>query len=461
MLITPEIKQWLIDEDLAVDGYDDAFYQRTVDRLVSEGTTALQKYQDIIMKTSSPSPDKIFRSGGNDNIRVRDASEQYDDTRYAAKHVKTGLPVIDPVFQRECCTMSEGSKARAGVLLKHLANKSGIVSNPLSEHEQSLLDEVCEKHHWAGKVGGEFYDSVSGHRNVKALIDGSTSGGLEIVPIEFDSDVVTFPLLHGELFPQVDLKPVPRGRRIEGASIGTPTMAWGGADDSAIDLFSTTDLVAAIDTTIFAVDGAIEVGRDFLSDSPVAVGETLTALIGERLMSQLDYVIGSGNGTTQPEGIFVASGVGTVTPDNTTTGPPTLDDYLDLMFAVGKQYRKPAFRPMYISNDTTYQRSRAIKVDPASPSTDQRPVLAPLSDVSSYRTLGWDHKIQNDLANGRAAFVCMAKYRMYRRLGLEIRWVDGGTTLARRNMMLLTYRARFGGRLMDSSAAAKWTNGQS
>src|SRR5690606_34534311 len=137
-------------------------------------------------------------------------------------------------------------------------------------------------------------------------------------------------------------KPVPRGRRIEGASISTPTMSWGGADNSTIDLFDTTAMVRAIDTTIFAIDGAVEVGRDFLSDSPIAVGETLTGLVGERLMNELDKVIANGNGSTQPEGLFQASGVSTISPDNTSSGPPTLDDYLDLLFGVAKQYRKAA-----------------------------------------------------------------------------------------------------------------------
>ena len=124
-----------------------------------------------------------------------------------------------------------------------------MVNDPRTEHEHSRLDEGCEKQAWCGKIGSEFYDDIGGGgniggdsygpANVKALIDDSTSGGLEVVPVELDSDIITFPLLHGELFPMVDLKAVPRGRRIEGASIGTPTMSWGGGDDQSISLFNT------------------------------------------------------------------------------------------------------------------------------------------------------------------------------------------------------------------------------
>ena len=69
--------------------------------------------------------------------------------------------------------------------------------------------------------------------------------------------------------------------------------------------------------------------------------------------------------------------------------------------------------------------------------------------------------MQNDLANTVGAVVALRKYRMYRRLGLDMRFVEGGDTLARNNEMLLVYRARYGGQLMDASAMAKWTDGQS
>ena len=292
------------------------------------------------------------------------------------------------------------------------------------------------------------------------MIDDATSGGIEVVPVEFDNDLVSFPLLNGELFPQVDLKPVPRGRRVESASIDTPTLAWGGGDDTQVSLFSTASMVDAIDTTIFTVDAAVEVGRDFLADSPVAVGETLNALLGERLRAELDLVIANGNGTTQPEGIFVKSGVSSVASDNGAGGPPTVDDYESLMFAVGKQYRNPSMRPVFISNDTAYQRSRAIAIDTASPTTDQRPALSPLTEINSYKTLGWNHKIENNLGNTAIGFGCLSKYRMYRRLGFSVEWHTGGTTLARRNMALLIVRGRFGGQVVDANAFAKMSGAQ-
>jgi hypothetical protein len=197
-----------------------------------------------------------------------------------------------------------------------------------------------------------------------------------------------------------------------------------------------------------------------LSDSPANVGSILTALVGERLAAELDRVIAVGGGGSEPEGILTASGLSSVSATNAGTGPPTLDDYLSLMFTVGKQYRNRAMGPVFISNDTTYQRKTAIRVDPHSLSTtvNQLPVFGPT--WNDYQTMQWPHKVQNDFTNRQIVFGAMSKYRMYRRLGLEMRWEMTGKTLALANTALLVVRARFGGRIVDTNAFAKITNAQ-
>ncbi len=460
--VTPKLKRWLREHGHAPDTFGHSEYETKAVELFAEGELTAEKLLELTEDedmSSTLSPEKMYGGGGR--IDVKRPSEAYSEKRYTAKHAKTGESMVDPIYQRECQTMSEAAKARHGVLLKHLARRAGVWTGQLTEHEENLLGEVCLDHAWCGKVFDQYEERFHGDKSLKALIDDAPSGGLEVVPIEFDADVITFPLLHGELFPQVDLKPVPRGRRIEGASISTPTLSWGGGDDSSMSLFNTASMVAAIDTTIFTVDGAIEVGRDFLSDSPVNVGATLTALVGERLTNELDKIVANGNGTTQPTGLFQAAGVSTVAADSGAAGPPTVNDYLSLLFALAKQYRRKEYRVAFVSNDMSYQRSRQIKIDTAAPSTDQRPALSPLSVVNDYATLGWPHKIENNLGNTALGIAAMSKYRMYRRLGLEIRFESGGKELARKNLTLLIYRARFGGKLMDSNAFVKMTGVQS
>ena len=83
-------------------------------------------------------------------------------------------------------------------------------------------------------------------------MDDNTSGGLEAVPIVFDDAVILTPVLTGELFPLVKLVNIPRGRRIEGFSVGNPTITSGTAEGSSISLFDTTSYIAAFDTTSVA-----------------------------------------------------------------------------------------------------------------------------------------------------------------------------------------------------------------
>lgn len=393
------------------------------------------------------------------SVSVKKAADQLSTKRREGAHAKSGQPVLNPLTGRPTECASQLDHAKAGVLMKHLAQRAGLPVS-LSEWERELLAESAHDDRWSGDIDGSYQKAISGGR-VKALLDDATSGGLYVTPEFFDSSLVSYPLLSGELFPLVDILEVPRGRRIEGSDIQTPTVSWGQGDNTEAALYDTTSLLTQISTSVYGLALAVEIGRDFLSDSAVDVGSRLTQLVGERLAAELDKVIATGNGTSQPTGLTQASSLTTVSPDNTTSGPPTLNDYSSLMFSVGKQYRMPSMRCAFVSNDTSYQRSRGIKVDTASPSTDQRPVMSDVSSFNSYATLGWPHKIQNDLANGTAFFVALARYRMYRRAGLEIRFETGGRDLARRNVVLMVARARFGGQLMDSSAAAKWTAGQS
>jgi HK97 family phage major capsid protein len=82
-------------------------------------------------------------------------------------------------------------------------------------------------------------------------------------------------------------------------------------------------------------------------------------------------------------------------------------------------------------------------------------------DHESYSMLGRPHRIQNDISNSKIAFGDMSRYRLYRRAGGETRFETAGNYLALRNLALLVFRGRWGGRVVDASAFAKITDAQS
>lgn len=402
------------------------------------------------------------------DIRVKEAAEMYSDTKSALtypefnskgrQHAFAGQPVRDTVDGHTINDPSELDGAVAGSFSKFMVlqakmNSRSLAFSHLPQHDKELLCYAMQKMNWAGSTKGDD-DSPEDIKNrrltpgeQKAIIDDSTSGGLEAAPIVFDDMVIQTPLLNGELFPLVNVVPIGRGRRIEGVATGTVTASWGGVDDTAISLFSTTSYVSAFDTTIFRWEGAIRIGLDFLSDTPIDFGAHVTAQYGERLLEDLDDVIAVGNGTTQPEGVMNKSGTTSVNFGGSTT----LGSYESLRFGVAKNEHKANLvrSAVFCGTETSYQRARAIPVG----ASDARRLGG--MDYSSYQWMERPYKINESLSNQQVFYAILGRYRMYRRRGLAMRTSTEGDTLIRNNEMLLVAMARYGGQLERGAVAAK------
>ena len=434
-------------------------------------------------------------TGAGSTIRAKSIKESFDTTTKGAYYnqsrnprvvkafgdapVLSGSPGFSDSLIYQLDHPSEFDKALAGSWFKFAVNSAfKATGRPVpAQYRMSELDDRLVKHaiHEEPFVGVTQYNENDGSSKFqiknrvmndmerKSLLDDSISGALEAAPIAFDSAVILTPLLHGELFPFVNLVNVPRGRRMEGFSMANPTFTWGTPEGTEVGLFNTDGFIAAFDTTIFRSTGAMPIGNDLESDSPTNLGAQVMSNYGQAALNTLDYVVANGNGTTQPEGVLNASGIATVNSDNGASGPWSIGDHLGLLFGVTKEYRAESDRnrSVYISNETTYQRTRNIKVDPASPSTDQRLAFAPNMDVESYRSLGHPHKIQQEVANATMGFFNLARYRMYRRLGLTVRIETGGKQLALSNETLIVVAMRLGGQLELGGAGAIIEDGQS
>lgn len=410
------------------------------------------------------------------SLRIKKAVDQYDNTRKGLTygdvtskgraHPLAGRPVMDynePGKGRSLDSSSDRDKAIAGAFSKFLVNSAklrskSIAFTQLRQHDRELLLYAMENEKWGGSSDGGDYADIKDRRltprEQKALIDDATSGGIEAAPIVFDDMVIQTPLLNGELYPLINTIPLDRGRRVEGVAVGTVTGSWGGVDDTAIDLFDTTSYVTAFDTTIFRWQGAIRVGLDFLSDTPIDFGQTLTAQYGERLLEDLDDVIATGNGTDRPEGVMTKAGTTSIAFGGTTS----LGSYESLRFGVAKAEHKSmvASSAVFCGTETSYQRARAIPVG----ASDARRLggntstLGGVTDYASYSWMGIPYKINESMSNAQLFYAILARYRMYRRRGLTMRTSTEGDTLLRRNAMLMIGVARYGGQLERGACAA-------
>ena len=426
---------------------------------------------------------------GSGTVNVLGVKDRYDTTKntlvYPAETNKghrnplAGRPVFAGVGP-DAMKLSESSELEKAVGSAYIkwsieSQKGGTQGIPkqlrMTEHDRQLMEYALHEEKWVGVINGDGSE-VDGSMAVKsatklsdfqrkAILDDATSGGLEIVPISFDNLLITTPVLFGEFFPSVNVVNITRGRRIEGGTVASVTINSGGADGSNIALQNTASFISAFDTTIHVMDGAIEFGLDFLSDSPTSIMDAVEKDYGLKALEWLDDQICVGDGTTEPEGIMVASGTTSVTPTNGATGPPTVGDYEGLLFGVAKNFKTghPNNRIMFGANETTYSRAMGIAVS----GTDQRRVFRNDANTSAegYNILNHPYGINESFTNRQSFFGVMPRYRMYRRLAPTVKITTEGKTLVRGNLALLTIRGRFGGQIEDGSAFAVNTTGQS
>lgn len=407
------------------------------------------------------------------SIRVKSPIERYDSRKTAVvypKNDKHGRPEGHPV---EYCGMpidhpSQADKAVCGAFFKWVLNKGPARQCPdarfrMTDHDEDLVKYAMHEMPWTGvytRDGNEI--GIRGEKlsdfHRKILLDDTTSGGLEVVPIVFDEAIITTPVVYGELFPLVNVVPISRGRRIEGAAISNITFTSGPAEGTALTPFTTTSMVAAFDTTIYNCTAAIEIGNDFQADSPVAVANIIVEQAGKKHMEWLDNQIANGDGTTEPTGLYnTTSATDVGDPTAGANGAVTITDYENLYFGLNKAYRPPSDkdRTVFVANDTTYKRARAIAVG----ASDVRRVFG-LTHRSYTLLDDIPFKVQNDMSNTYACCANLRYYRMYRRLGLNVRTETGGYTLATRNTTLVVLRSRWGGKMELSGAVVysdSWT----
>lgn len=403
------------------------------------------------------------------SVKVKEAADMYADTKSTLTYPEyTSKSKKHPLAGQAVKNYSDGGrvlddpsdldKAIAGAWAKFMVDATIKRSKTLAfmslpQHDKELVCYALENMKWGGSSDGDICDDIKDRKltstEQKQLIDDAVSGGLEAAPIVFDDQVIQTPLLHGELFPLVNVVNIDRGRRIEGVITGTVTGAWGGVDDTAIALFNTAAYVTAFDTTIFRWEGAIRIGLDFLSDTPIDFGAHITAQYGERLLEDLDDVIATGDGTTQPEGIMNKAGVTTIA----WGGATSIGNYESLRFGVAKPEHRSNIvnSAVFCGTETSYQRARALAVGAA----DARRLFG--MDYSGYHIMERDYKINESMANTQVFYAILARYRMYRRRGFTMRSSTEGDTLIRRNEILLVAMARYGGQAERGAVAAVTT----
>jgi HK97 family phage major capsid protein len=422
--------------------------------------------------------DKGF-SNASGRVDVRKASDAFDGTQLRKVYPKKGTnglrwdhawagqdvtyndPIVGP---KPLYHMSERQKAQMGAWVRWQTQK--MVKMPLMrEHDWQLLRELLDEAEW---VGDTFNPSTAQMEyvgtprkltqwEIKTMLEDGTSGGTNLVPYFYDVELVTFPLLFGQLAPYVDEKDLPVSNQVKVPTHQNLVINEGPAegDSPGITLQTTTSLAGIYTVNVFNATGAITAGRFLLEDSPIRLQETWTSLYQAALLNFLDSEIAAGAGTSFITGLVNTSSPGTYTAQNATAGPVTVSDVQDMIATMPVQYRMPNDKPKlaWICRDALYWHIRNIPVASSGGSiTDQRLIYGynwadyELEDVRVAIVDGYNTAAA--LASSTLMLARLDKYRLWRRKGATFEISTEGKTLMLANELLLTIRARYAGTML-------------
>lgn len=368
---------------------------------------------------------------------------------------------------------SELDLAVVGATTKYLVHRSSVRYNQpcprwakMSDHDWDLMKYAANEMRWIGPVGmrgdddeNADYGFATGKNlsdiQTKAVLDDATSGGIEAVPIVFDDIAVLTPLLVSQLLPRVTMRTTTR-RRVEGFRVANPDMYWT-AEGTVPTEFDTAGFIGEFNTNIHPCVGWMEVGMDFMEDSPVDIANIIIGRYSLRARNVMENAIASGSGTGEPLGLTNTPGVITVNSVNGATGPLTVADFERLYHGMSVEMRQEAESlgsMAFVGNQINYGRAKGIAVG----TSDQRRVFG--MNQRENAIFGIDYAFNHSVPSTTLMNCAFHRYIMYRRAGFDVRRVTESSDLAKKNLELMVFRFRIGGQLNHGDALVKFTDGQ-
>lgn len=416
-------------------------------------------------------------------VTVKTAGDQYEKSTKevvfpkghtnAGKSAKIGGHTINE--------LSEYDKAVSGAFWKFTvrqACKEAGVSPPawsaLTKHDRELLCHAAENAKWIGvhstktlsddraldaagehspirrrRLTSEERDYAKAVFMGKAIGDDVDSGGIYMSPVAFDDAVITYPLLYGQIAPDVDIRDTDR-RRVQRPIMSPITFQSGPAGTSQATVFDTAGLISNFEVPITRATAAIELDLDLEADSPVNIGSVVVDYLGQASLSYLDFVFYAGNGVSEPLGIKRTPGAAVVPSTFGLGGPFTLSDVRALRESVPTNYRRNGnSKWKMVMSDLTRAKLLGIPVG----QHDTRPVFGyHQSEEDSYKFDGADVRIVNgyngvEIPTGEISWADLSKYQAYRRLDRQVVIDTSGRQLVLGNKRLILYRQRWGGQM--------------
>jgi len=339
----------------------------------------------------------------NENVEVKDIA---DATKFADEITKKVGPQLGGAI-------TEAVDARIQSLgLDRVDRKAGIFPGVEGAGEEQPDPKQRATAFFRAALFGPG-DGVS----VKALAEGAPATGGYLVPEDFRSEVVMRTNELSVLYPRAfRFRTSLNSVKLPNLSTDVE-MSWDEAENAA---FGESDAAfGQTGFTIHRMNAITYSSRELLADSAVNLVDLLTQLFADAVSRERDKVICIGDGSTQPEGIFSATGIATVS----SIGSITYDKLLEIDEKIAEQYRGESSL-VWVTNQTVRRYVRGLKDDNGMPL-----LRTPLERGAPMTLLDHPILINKNVPAGYLALGVMGKYWIADReeMGFESTTTGGDT----------------------------------
>jgi len=286
--------------------------------------------------------------------------------------------------------------------------------------------------------------AILGTRDVtveKALSEGSDAAGGYLVPDDFRSEVIMRTNELSVLYPRC--KRFTTGRdSIKVPNLATDvTMSWDEAENADFD--ESDPVFGQTSFTIHRCNAITKTSRELVADSAVNIVDLLTTLFADAISRERDKMVVIGDGSTQPEGIFSATGVTTVS----SIGAVTYAKLLEIDENIAEEYRRdPSL--CWITNQTVRRYVRGLTDD------NSRPILErPMERGAPYTLLDHPLLINPNVPAGYLALGVLNKYWIMDREQVGIESTTSGGEAFRKHQIWLKVWERWDGKLVQKTSS--------
>ncbi len=253
---------------------------------------------------------------------------------------------------------------------------------------------------------------------IKALSEGTASAGGYLVPDGFRAEIIARLPDLAELAPYVRTVPV-RTDTGNIPSLATDiSITWraGGASSENLVFGESDPVLGSIAWNLKRADAITKMSRELVADAQPSIIEFVTRLFREAIAAERDRTIAVGDGSSEPQGLYSASGLGSVS----VAGSIGFAKLVEIEQTLKRKYRT---RGRWIMNGTNLRRIYSLTDDNSQPLF----VRDLVGGVPESRILGYPVSQQDDLPDHTLFFGDLSYYLWFDReeMGIESTTVGG------------------------------------